>query len=150
MPRQLLCAAAVLLFACAAACTPSRRSSAGFALPSDGSAERGMTAFVALDCNSCHQVSGVTLPAAEPRMGEPVVLGGRVPRQITDGYLVAAIINPSHAIAPLPLKQVSVEGHSRMPDYTAGITARQITDIVAFLQAHYEPYQPSREYPTYY
>ncbi len=149
MLRQTLCAAVVLLFALGVACTPSRRSSAGFRLP-DGDADRGQTAFVALQCNSCHQVSGVDLPAAPSRFAEPVVLGGRVPRQITDGYLTTAIINPSHAIGPFPLTQVSVQGQSRMPDYTSGLTARQLADLVAFLQAHYEPYQPSREYPTYY
>lgn len=149
MPRHLMMPAAVLLFALAAACTPGRHSSAGFRLP-DGDAGRGMTAFVSLDCNSCHTVTGITLPPAELRLPEPVVLGGRVPRQITDGYLTSAIINPSHAIAPYPMKLVAVEGHSRMPDYTSGLTARQLADLVAFLQAHYEPYQPSREYPTYY
>lgn len=149
MPRSLLRAAAVLLLALAA-CTPSRHSSTGFALPSDGSVERGRTAFVALECHSCHQVSGADLPAAEAQLAPPVILGGRVPRQITDGYLVAAIINPSHAFAPGTLKAVSIEGHSRMPDYNSKVTARQITDIVAFLQAHYEPYMPSREYPSYF
>lgn len=148
MPRQLLSVAVVVL-AAAAACTPSRRSSVGFSLPA-GDPGRGMTAFVSLECNSCHSVSGVALPSAEPRLPEPVVLGGPVPRQITDGYLTSAIINPSHALAPFPLKLVSVDGRSRMPDYTSGITARQVADLVAFLQAHYEPYQPSREYPSYY
>jgi mono/diheme cytochrome c family protein len=149
MPRPILCAVVVLLLALAAACTPSRRSSAGFRLP-DGDPGRGMTAFVSLECNSCHQVSGMDLPAAEPRLPQPVVLGGRVPRQITDGYLTSAIINPSHALAPFPVQLIAVDGRSRMPDYTSGLTARQLADLVAFLQAHYEPYQPAREYPTYY
>lgn len=149
MRRNLFSAAAVLLLALAAACTPGRHSSAGFRLP-DGDPARGMTAFAALECNSCHDVSGVVMPAAEPRLSPPVVLGGRVPRQITDGYLATAIINPSHAIAPLPLKQVSIDGQSRMPDYNATLTARQLADLVAFLQARYEPYQPARESPMYY
>lgn len=149
MPRTLFAAAAVLLLALAAACTSGRHSSAGFRLP-DGDPARGETAFAALECNSCHEVSGVPMPAAEPRLAPPVVLGGRVPRQITDGYLATAIINPSHALAPLPLKQISTNGQSRMSDYTATLTARQLADLVAFLQAHYEPYQPARESPMYY
>jgi L-cysteine S-thiosulfotransferase len=139
-----------LLAAATAACTQGRHSAAGFRLPDNGDAERGKMAFVSMECNSCHEVKGVEMAPAEPRMKVPVTLGGHVPRNMTDGYLVTAIIHPSYTLASYPRSEITVEGKSRMPDYTDRITARQLTDMVAFLQAHYETYRPSREYPLGY
>ena len=56
---------------------------------------------------------------------------------MTDGYLVASIINPSHALGPYGRAATSVNGKSRMPEYVDSITVRQIADLVAFLQSRY-------------
>jgi hypothetical protein len=67
---------------------------------------------------------------------------------MTDGYLVSAIINPSHAIARgLAEGDVSVGNTSRMPDYARGMTVRQLVDIVAFLQSKYERTPYSYRHP---
>ena len=83
-----------------ASCGAGRRSEAGFRLPPDGDIENGRIAFAQFKCNSCHEVSGVVLPKPTVQPAVPVVLGGETVRVITDGYLVASIINPSHALAP--------------------------------------------------
>ncbi|MBI5083728.1 MAG: cytochrome c [Acidobacteria bacterium] len=148
-PKPLLPLLA-LLAAGVSACSQGRHSASGFRLPENGDPARGQMAFVALECHSCHQVKGAELPAVESRMKAPVVLGGQVPRTVTDGYLVSSVINPNYKLASYPPDEIAVEGKSRMPDYTDKITARQLTDVVAFLQAHYEVVRPSREYPVYY
>jgi hypothetical protein len=72
------------------------------------------------------------------------------PHEYSD--LVMAIINPSHRLAKgyTPIL-VSTDGKSRMTVYNDVMTISQLTDIVAFLQAHYElrPYEQS-QYPDYY
>jgi sulfur-oxidizing protein SoxX len=128
------------------ACSPSRYSSRSFALPSDGDPERGKLAFVELGCNACHDVAGVTLPAPAVRPVFNVPLGGEVPKRFSDAYLVTSIISPSHHIAPYPKEQVMENGKSRMPTYADRITVRQLTDLVAFLQANYRLRVPPPEY----
>ncbi len=102
--------------------------------------ERGRQAFVALGCAGCHAVPGETLPSPLVKPGAPVVLGGVVNKRLSDGYLVTAIINPNHH----PNHQVS-----RMPSYTDHLTVRQMVDIVAFLQAHYDVRPAIPEYSYY-
>jgi len=150
MLRKTPWLALVLLAAATAACTNPRRSAAGFRLPDNGDVERGRLAFVSLECNSCHEVKGVELPKAVPRLKNTVILGGRIPREMTDGHLVTSIIHPSYTLSGYPRGDVAVNGKSRMPDYTERITARQLTDMVAFLQAHYETYMQTRELPVGY
>lgn len=55
--------------------------------------------LVAFGCHSCHKVSGMDLPA--PTVQPPVVvaLGGEIDSEMSDGYLVTAIINPSSEAA---------------------------------------------------
>ncbi len=129
--------AVVLLLVAGAACGSGRTSPSAFRLPADGNIERGKTAFLALGCNSCHEVSGVDLPRPSVQPPVPVVLGGMVDTRLSNAYLVTAIIYPSYELAPFPREQVVRGGHSRMPEYTETMTVRQLTDIVAFLQAHY-------------
>ena len=120
----------------AVACN-ARYSSAAFHLPADGDAERGQAAFVTLGCNSCHEVAGVDLPRPTVQPPVPVLLGGTVDRRLTDAYMVTELIDPSYRLAPYPKDQISSGGQSRMPHYSTQMTVRQLTDIVAFLQAHY-------------
>jgi len=136
---------ALLVFAAllsAVACDSGRHSSAGFRLSPDGDVERGKTAFVALGCHTCHPVSGVELPQPTVKPPVPVVLGGEVDTEMTDGYLVTSIIYPSYALAHYPAEQITSGGKSRMPCQADRMTVRQLTDIVAFLQSRYTVREP--------
>jgi len=126
-----------------AACDSGRHSSAGFRLPSDGDIQRGKVAFVELECAKCHQVAGADLPKPTIQPPVPVQLGGTVTKEVSDGYLVASIINPSYKLANYPAGMITEHGKSRMPEYADRITVRQMTDVVAFLQSHYTVREPS-------
>ncbi len=135
--------AIALLLAANVACSSGRHSSSAFRLPTDGDAERGKAAFVALGCHSCHKVSGVDLPAPTVQPPVPVKLGGVVDARLSDAYLVTSIINPSYQLAPYATDQITSHGQSRMPAYSEQMTLRQLTDVVAFLQSRY--FQARRE-----
>jgi mono/diheme cytochrome c family protein len=123
-------------------CGPPHKSASGFHIP-DGDPIAGQAAFVELKCSSCHQVKGVDLPPPVASPPVPVSLGGETPRSRTDGELVAAIVDPSHKIAPgHPLERLKAGDLSRMGDFADAMTVRQLVDIVAFLQAHYEVVPP--------
>lgn len=128
----------------AAACDYGPRSAAGFRLP-QGEIARGQAAFVELRCTACHTVSGLDLPSPVAEPAVPVVLGGAILNQKTDGELVTSIINPSHKLAS-GYRKVSVQsgGLSRMGDFSEALTVRQLVDIVAFLHGRYRVVQPGR------
>ena len=128
---------AASLLAASAGCNHGRYSAAGFHLPPDGNAQRGQEAFVAMGCNSCHQVSGVDMAAPTVQPPVPVLLGGEVPHKLSDAYLATSMMHPSFELAPYPKEQITSGGHSRMPAYTDRMTVRQMADIVVFLQEHY-------------
>ena len=125
------------LLALSAACSRGRYAPADFHLPPDGDAERGKAAFVALECSTCHRVSGVNLPPPTVQPPVPVELGGEVIHRLSDAYLATSMMHPSFELAPYPKAQITSGGRSRMPAYTDRMTVRQMTDIVAFLQEHY-------------
>ncbi|HVN04506.1 MAG TPA: cytochrome c [Bryobacteraceae bacterium] len=139
--------AAVLLGA--TACSSGRHSSAGFRLPADGNVERGKADFVAFGCQRCHEVPGAGLPAPTVQPPVPVVLGGLVYGEMTDGYLAASIICPSSQLAPYPEELITAGGKSRMPEYAGQMTVRQLTDLVAFLQSRYVVRRGSPKYPYF-
>ena len=134
--------AAIALLALGLAACGGTHSASGFRLPENGDIERGKTAFAELKCWACHTVDGMDFPA--PTEQPAVPLGGRVREVRTDGYLVTSIIHPSHKLAARPVEEITVEGESRMPDYTMSITVRQLVDMVAMLQSRYrfEPPPP--------
>lgn len=145
MSRSLILASAVValgLIGCG-----GRHSPAGFRLPESGSVSAGEAAFARLDCHACHTVAGVEFPASAADSALKIKLGGRVPEIRTDGYLVTSVLHPSHRLAAYPRDQISVEGESRMPDFTATMTVREMIDIVAFLQEHYELSPPTAIHP---
>ena len=127
------------------ACTPSQKSASGFRLP-DGDVERGNAAFVALKFHDCHQVAGVDLP--DSKAPSPVVLGGIVNYPRTDGQLVGLIIDPSRRAGPRYGRDaIEIQTLSHMAETSAGMTLKQLVDVVAFLQSSYDvrptvgPYQ---------
>jgi hypothetical protein len=141
--QRIAWSAVILLGAFAAtSCGPAHKSSAGFHLP-DGDPLAGKAAFVELKCNACHRVAGVDLPGPVADPAVPVVLGGRTPSTRTDGELVTAIVDPSHKLAPRgPRASLTSGSLSRMGDFSDAMTVRQLIDVVAFLQAHYEVVSP--------
>ena len=57
----------------------------------------------------------------------------------TYGELVTSIINPSHRLAKgYAEANVAMEGKSNMTVYNDVMTVRELIDLVAFLQSHYE------------
>jgi hypothetical protein len=143
-PRTLFGLAACAAFALGATCdtlTPKdyeRFSSVSGLLVGEGDPNRGRAAFLALECQQCHTVSGLTLEPVPSPLGEVVPLGGTVEALPSDGYLATAIIHPDHDLAEgLPREIVSEDGTSRMADYSDLITIRQLRDLVAFLHRHY-------------
>ena len=142
MPQKRLYVSAAFLLAAAAGCQSGRYSNGGLALPADGDPERGRASFIALECYKCHQVADARLPQAEVAPELVLPLGGVVDRRLSDAYLVTSMINPNHELAPYPKSLVTTGGISRMPPYADRMTARQIVDIVAFLQANYRVRNP--------
>ncbi len=142
----------LLLFLLAGSgCTPDPKSSEGFSLP-DGDAQRGQATFAQLRCNACHTVAGIQFEKLEGTSEPMVALGGETPRVRTYGDLVTSIINPSHRFAiGYAAEDVKVDGESRMRLYNDEMTVTQLTDLVAFLQAHYQvkAYQPTPYMPYY-
>ena len=130
-------------------CQPEPESAIGFRLP-DGDAAAGRDAFLYMQCNQCHTVVNEDLPAV-PGFDAPYVeLGGKVTRVKTYGELVTAIINPSHKLADgYPEDLVSEDGKSKMYVYNQYMTVQELTDLVMFLQPHYEVEPPVYKYPTY-
>ena len=123
-------------------------SERGFRLP-DGDAQAGREAFLYMQCNECHTVSGVELPTIAG--SEPYVELGGVSSQVkTYGELVTAIVNPSHKLAKgYPVEEVSEDGESNMYIYNEFMTVQELTDLVRFLQPHYEVLTPQYTYRRY-
>ena len=130
-------------------CQPDPTSAAGFRLP-DGDAAAGRDAFLYMQCNQCHTVVNEELPLV-PGFDAPYVeLGGEVTRVKTYGELVTAIINPSHKLADgYAADLVAENGESKMYVYNEYMTVQELTDLVMFLQPHYEVLIPEFQYRTY-
>ncbi len=143
--RALVIAA---LLGAGVACDSGRHSTAGFRLPADGNPERGRQAFSDLGCPACHRVVALDLPSPTVQPPVPVVLGGEVDRKLSDAYFVTSLISPSHQLALYPKEQITTHGVSRMPSYTDKMSARQMVDLVAFLQSRYieRPSLPTYNY----
>jgi len=123
------------------ACTTARNPAKGFRLAANGDPDRGKAAFLEFGCTACHEVRGADLP--RPTV-QPVVLGGQVMVEPSDGYLVTAIINPAYHAANHP----AAGAHPLMPEFATRMTVQQLTDIVAYLQLRYtlRPFPTPAEY----
>ena len=141
MPLSIKHLVVLAIVAASVACSTARNPAKGFRLATNGDPDRGKAAFVEFGCNTCHEVRGADLP--RPTL-QPVILGGQVMVEPSDGYLVTAIINPEYHAANYP----QAGGHPRMPEYASRMTVQQLTDIVAYLQLRYtlRPYPAPAEY----
>jgi sulfur-oxidizing protein SoxX len=113
-----------------------------FEMPA-GDAERGRAAFVALECYTCHRVSGVELPPPTVDLARVVVLGGDVYRLRTYGDLITSIIHPTRDVSDLmrmPLPEGSTQ--SPMQEVNDQMTFTQLIDLVTFLQPRYQRLEP--------
>ena len=117
----------------------------------EGDATNGQALFVSLGCASCHNVVGAELPEADTAGPVRVLLGSRTGRRMSYGQLVTSIVNPSHKLARrYRADEVSADGASLMATYNDVLTVTQLTDLVAFLEAHYEAVdRPGYKYPVY-
>jgi sulfur-oxidizing protein SoxX len=138
-------AAAMLLSACDEEKVMSER---GFRLP-DGDAQSGRETFLYMQCNQCHTIKNEELPIV-PGTEPYVELGGVVTQVKTYGELVTAIVNPSHKLADgYATDQVSEDGVSNMYIYNDYMTVQELTDLVRFLQPHYDIAPPRYQYRIY-
>lgn len=123
-------------------------SERGFRLP-EGDPMAGRETFLYMHCNQCHTIQGEEL-AAIPGFEPFVELGGSVTRVKTYGELVTSIINPSHKLADGYAKEVvSEDGKSKMYVYNGFMTVQELTDLVMFLQPHYDVVPPEFHYRVY-
>ena len=147
--RRLSRMAALIALATLTACDTGPKSAIGFRLP-DGDAEVGRQLFVQLECNSCHTIYELEIPAASEPGPVSISLGGPVARVRTYGQLVSSVINPSHRIAPRYSDEgVSQDGESLMRIYNETMTVQQLVDLVAFLQVQYKVTVPQYSYHSY-
>jgi mono/diheme cytochrome c family protein len=123
-------------------------SERGFRLP-DGDAQAGRETFLYMQCNQCHTIKGEELPTVAG-FDPYVQLGGPVTRVKSYGELVTAIINPSHKLADGYARElVSENGVSNMYVYNSYMTVQELTDLVMFLQPHYNVTAPRFQYRVY-
>jgi len=123
-------------------------SERGFRLP-EGDPMAGRETFLYMHCNQCHTIKGEQLPTI-PGFEPFVELGGSVTRVKTYGELVTAIINPSHKLAEgYATDLVSEDGKSKMYVYNGFMTVQELTDLVMFLQSHYDVVPPEFHYRVY-
>ena len=150
MRNHLISLATIVALICLSGCQRDDRRQGDIYLPK-GDPAKGETHFVSLGCVACHVVIDAELP--EPPEAGPVrvLLGSRTGRAMSYGQLVTSIVNPSHRLSRRYRRdEVSHEGESLMTSYNDVLTVTQLTDLVAFLQAHYkEVDRPGYQYPVY-
>lgn len=114
----------------------------------EGDAEIGKTEFVSLGCNNCHVVLNADLPEGDGPLRVALGSSGRLDSY---GDLVTSIVNPSHKLSRRYVPDdPAVDDESPMPDYNDVMTVRQLTNLVAFLQQHYQRIErPRYQYRRY-
>ena len=149
MNKLVLIGSALIMALSLGACDEDKlMSERGFRLP-DGDAAAGRETFIYMQCNQCHTVKGEDLPPI-PGSEPYVELGGTVTHVRTYGELVTSIVNPSHKLADGYAKElVSDDGVSNMYIYNDYMTVQELTDLVRFLQPHYDVEPPRYQYRIY-
>jgi len=98
----------------------------------DGHSGPGREVFVGMSCASCHEVAWDT-EMPEPVSANPGPHLGRTLTHQTTGWVVSAIIAPSHHVPAEFASEVS-GGLSPMGDYSDAMTVRELIDLVAYLR----------------
>ncbi len=147
MKKRFQIAAGLLGLIALSGCDPQVRTQSQIHLP-EGDAERGRTVFVEVGCVNCHSVVGAELPEGD---GPVRVVLGSSGRVKTYGDLVTSVVNPSHKLSRRYRPEaVSADGESLMVTFNDVMTVTQLTDIVAFLQGHYQRMdRPRYQYRRY-
>ncbi len=116
-----------------------------------GDANNGEALFVSVGCSSCHSVGDAEFEDGADPGGVRVRLGSTTGRRMSYGQLVTSIVNPSHRLAPQYFSEnITQDGESLMANYNDALTVSQLTDVVAYLQTHYEDVlRPGFQYPSY-
>lgn len=143
-PLPIFLASAVAILACL-----DRAGAAdgkGFRFPG-GDAESGREAFIALNCIQCHTVAKTELPDPKTPRRIELNLGGQLRFASNYEKLVVAMTNPRHVVAEqyrAILTRAEAAGgiDPVMPDLTRDMSARQLMDLTAFLDAAYRSAQP--------
>jgi len=124
----------------------------GFRFPG-GDAEAGRAAFERLNCVQCHRVTGVDLAEPKGKRRLDLVLG--IEPRFARSYegLVVAITNPRHVINEqyrAILSQPELEGGIEpfMPELSVEMSARDLMDLVAFLDSVYRESLPAYGRPA--
>jgi len=144
----------LLLVVAIAACSPggdSKSEMVKMLLP-DGDSRAGQQAFVDLKCTVCHTVRGIRgLPPVENEKPGPDL--GVSLKGVSRGAVATSIIAPQHVnveavelwmdltaeervwLGPgqIPPRQQGERQPSRMGEYAAILTIRDLTDLVSFL-----------------
>jgi hypothetical protein len=141
---------ALCVLTCLSACDRDKQKQVDIYLP-EGDAANGKMHFVSLGCVNCHSVIGAELPEPAEKGPVRVLLGSHTGLSLSYGQLVTSIVNPSHRLSPRhPRNKISQDGESLMTSYNDVLTVTQLTDLVAFLQAHYEKAdRPGYDYPAH-
>ena len=124
---------------------PLAAAPGGFRFPG-GEAEAGREAFIALNCIQCHTVAKTELPDPKSPRRLELNLAGQVRFVKRYEDLVIAITNPRHVVAEqyraiLTGAEASGGIEPVMPDFTKDMSARQLMDLTAFLDAAYRAAQ---------
>jgi sulfur-oxidizing protein SoxX len=118
----------------------------GFRFPA-GEAEAGREAFIKLNCIQCHSVAKTELPTAKPASRLQITLGSKLIGAKKYEDIIYAITNPKHFLTERYrdlLSKTELQGSIEplMPDLTKDMSARQLMDIVTFLDSVYRKEQP--------
>jgi len=138
--KSCLTAALLLVFLSGCRTYPDEIGSFRFPIL-DGDIQEGQDAFFRLECNQCHVVDGVQLPAFSGPRPVTAELGCEMYFAKTYGDLVTSIINPDHVLSDEYLDQLPSEVRRRTnssPMYMKeDMLVTELIDIVAFLNSRY-------------
>jgi len=107
-----------------------------------GEVEAGKEAFTSLNCIQCHTVANVELADPKGNRRLELMLAKETRFVKSYGDLITAITNPKHVVteqyrAILTDEELKGSIEPLMPDLTVDMSARQLMDLVAFLDAAY-------------
>ena len=144
--RHLTRILSCLTFACALGGLRAEPTEKGFRFPA-GEAEAGREAFIKLNCIQCHGVSKTDLPAVNGTKLLQIKLGSKLIGAKKYEDIVFAITNPKHFLTERYkelLSKAELQGSIEplMPDLTKDMSAKQLMDIVTFLDSVYRKEQP--------